>query len=176
VTDSRGLEDTNEIRSLKDEKNLIKNIQIEYDPVLCFRSGIIMGPTQLTKCMAIQKKVISSLARTTIFRYMHGDLTTNEKLFRAGITQTPLCEFCGSYDDYEHRYTTCENNRNLNTLLTSLTESRGSNLNEALSDPLLKPKQLMIIGYLILKIADFKAGKLLPMQHYQNLDKMFNKM
>jgi len=135
-----------------------------------------MGTSQLVRCMVAQKKIISSWARTNIFRYLHGDLTTNEKLFKAGVAESPLCEHCGEYDNYEHRYNACRNNSSLNTLLTEVTEGRGCNLNETLGDPLLKPKQLMIISHLITKIADFKSGKLLPSQHYKALNDYYNKL
>jgi len=176
VTDSANTELTNETRNIQEEKKIIKNIQTEFDPILCFRSGIIMGTDQLLKCMTTQKKNISSWAKSIIFRYMHGDLTTNEKLFKAGMIESPLCEYCGLHDDYDHRYNKCEHNKNLNDLIGDITDGRCSNLNGALGDPLLKPKQLMIIGYLITKIGDFKTGKLITEQHYQNLDKMFNNM
>jgi len=176
VTDSVDAEPVYQGRSIPEEKRHIKALQTEYDPILCFRSGIIMSTYQLSKCMFIQKKIVSTWAKTIIFRYMHGDLTTNEKLFRTGMAESPLCEYCEQQDDYNHRYNDCENNGSLNELLMDITDGRCSNLNETLSDPLIKPKQLMIIGYLIPKMPDFKSRKLLPLQHYLNLEQMFNKI
>ena len=52
-----------------------------------------------------------------LLRHLHGDVYTNERKYRFGLTQDPNCTHCGQLDTLDHRLTRCPRSIEVLTVL-----------------------------------------------------------
>ena len=53
-------------------------------------------------------KIESTSHKNIILRVSHGDIYTNEKLFRFGLNTDPLCPRCNEIETLRHKFIECE--------------------------------------------------------------------
>jgi hypothetical protein len=83
------------------------------DPICIYKCGLILTPYETTNYMNILRKLTSVAHRNTLLRALHGDVFTNDRLFRRSLTQDDCCPRCGDTDTLEHRFEQCPQVKNL---------------------------------------------------------------
>jgi len=64
--------------------------------------------------------------KSILLRVLHGDIYTNEKLFRFGMRDSPRCSRCDLDDTLEHRLNVCPRVLSLTEKLTTMTSKIGN--------------------------------------------------
>ena len=85
----------------------IREARSNNEPICIFKCGLILNPAESINFMAKIKKLTSVRHRNILLRYLHGDIYTNERLVRFGLTEDSSCINCNQVDTLEHRLTTC---------------------------------------------------------------------
>jgi len=106
------------------------------DPHLIFKSGAIMSPTESLTYFNQLKKLTSVRHRNTLLRVLHGDVYTNERLYRFGLRDDPNCTRCNETDTLEHRLVSCRGTENLRTNIVNVTSKLYKTINAHQLDPL----------------------------------------
>jgi hypothetical protein len=91
------------------------------DPICIFKVGIILTPNESLSYMQKIKKLTSVRHRNVLLRVLHGDVYTNERLYRFGLTDSPNCDRCQELDTLEHRLKNCSATSPLVAALIELT-------------------------------------------------------
>lgn len=107
----------------------IRVITRKWEPICVFKAGIIMNPVTSANYFHKVSKLTSTAHKNAILRALHGDVYTNERLFRFGLKDSPLCDRCNETDTLEHRLNECRKVEEITRLLTGKTNRLG-NLNE----------------------------------------------
>jgi hypothetical protein len=76
------------------------------EPIVCFRSGIILTPQESRTWGLRIRKLKAVKHRNTLLSVAHGNVYTRDRKFRYGLVESPLCE-CGELDDLTHRLWQC---------------------------------------------------------------------
>jgi hypothetical protein len=77
------------------------------EPIMCFRSGIILTP-QESKTWGLRIRKLKAVKhRNVLLNVAHGNVYTLDRKFRYGLIDSPLCE-CGELDDLTHRVWQCK--------------------------------------------------------------------
>ena len=97
--------------SLKELKNLTtKEIRLERsedEPYCIFKFGLILTPAEcITWCNKV-RKLSSVRHKTTILKIAHGDVYSNERKYRFGLTDSPNCARCQQVETVEHKMKDC---------------------------------------------------------------------
>ena len=53
-------------------------------------------------------KITSTKHKNVLLRIAHGEVYTQEKLHRFGLTESPLCPRCGMIEDLQHKFIECQ--------------------------------------------------------------------
>jgi len=99
----------------------IRGILIEKDPMTVFKCGVIMTPLESVNVFSCLNRITSTRYKTLMLRTLHGDIYTNERLFRFGLRDNPNCNSCDNVDTLEHRLTSCTGYRDLIKEVIKLT-------------------------------------------------------
>jgi len=91
----------------KTSAKAIRTLIFTKDPICLFKSGIILDPISSINYFNKVSKLTSVAHRNTLLRALHGDIYTNERLFRFGMRDNPQCTRCNSVDTLEHRLNEC---------------------------------------------------------------------
>jgi len=87
-------------------KDIRKELECN-DPITIFRSGIILTPQECRSWGHKIKKMKSVRHRNALLRLAHGDIYTEERKFRYGLSESPHCK-CGKIDTLIHKFHECE--------------------------------------------------------------------
>lgn len=85
----------------------IREYQSPIDPLCVFKVGLILTPTESINVFAKLNKLTSTRHKDIYLKVLHGDIYTNDRLFRFGLREDPLCPNCGCPDTLEHRLINC---------------------------------------------------------------------
>ena len=79
------------------------------DSMICiYKSGLILAPGEVTHWTAKIRKLTSTKHKCAILRVAHGDIYTNHRLFRFGLTNDPKCLNCDNpVETLSHRIFEC---------------------------------------------------------------------
>ena len=85
------------------------HLKSDADSLICsYKSGLLLTPGEVRNWTAKVRKLTSSKHKCTILRVAHGDVYTNDRLFRFGLSNDPKCLSCGNSDDsLQHRIVEC---------------------------------------------------------------------
>lgn len=97
-------------------------------PMCVFKVGLVLLPSEALNIFNSLKKVTSTRLKSLYLRFLHGDIYTNERLFRFGLREDPNCDKCHEIDTLEHRLESCMYSKDLITKTIELT-SKIANLN-----------------------------------------------
>lgn len=91
------------------------------EPICLFKSGIAVNVTESLNIFEKLNKLTSSRHKSLYLRFIHGDIYTNEKLFRFGMRESPNCNHCEGVDTLDHRLLNCEYWNELVRNITGIT-------------------------------------------------------
>ena len=106
------------------EKASSKDIRLlinERLPICLFKSNIVLTPCESINYFTCVNKLTSVAHKNIILRALHGDIYTNERLFRFGMIDDPQCDRCEGIDTLQHRLGECPKVHDLFTELCSRT-------------------------------------------------------
>jgi hypothetical protein len=73
----------------------IRKANEEVENTICiYKAGLIMNPIEVSSWMSKVKRLTSVRHRSNILRVAHGEIYSNERLFRFGLIPTPDCNNC----------------------------------------------------------------------------------
>ena len=78
------------------------------DPISEFKIGMLLNKTDTLSWGLKLAKIESTSHKNIILRVSHGDIYTNEKLFRFGLNTDPLCPRCNEIETLRHKFIECE--------------------------------------------------------------------
>ena len=104
-----GKDFTIKVLSSLSSKNLRENFINDEELIICdYRSGIILTPGEVLNWTANVKKLTSTKHRCCLLRIAHGDVYTNERQFRFGLSNDPKCANCDApSENLKHRLVEC---------------------------------------------------------------------
>ena len=79
-----------------------------HEPVRSYKIGLEMTETQSLSWSLKLAKLKSTRHKNILLRVAHGDIYTNEKLFRFGMQPSPLCPRCQEIDTLQHKFLNCD--------------------------------------------------------------------
>lgn len=82
-----------------------------------------MTPAESLNYFDKLNRLTSTNHKMILLKVLHGDIYTNERLFRFGLSNSELCVLCGQDDNIEHRLTTCNAYSRLIDSVLSLTNT-----------------------------------------------------
>jgi hypothetical protein len=85
----------------------IRNELYTGEPILIYKCGMILSTTECRTWGYRIGKLRSVKHRNILLRISHGDIYTNERKYRYGLTDSPLCS-CGEVEDLEHKFLKCK--------------------------------------------------------------------
>ena len=90
-------------------KNFRNNLNELEDQVIClYKSGLTLQPGEVMNWTRKCKQLKSTRHRNSVLRIAHGDVYTNDRLFRFGLAESAKCIHCDSEtENLEHRLMTC---------------------------------------------------------------------
>ena len=144
---------------------------LEHQVICLYKSGLTLSPGEVLSWTRRFKKLTSSRHRNSILRIAHGDVYTNNRLFRFGLIESPKCAHCDSAtEDLEHRLITCptaasawhQMNRKLQDLNLSPIEEIKLETILGAGEALNKLEQTLV-AELALKLAAGNINKLSPL-------------
>ena len=103
-------------------KALRLNQIAEEDSMICvYKSGLILDPGELKAWTRQMRRLTSTRHKNVLLRVAHGDVFSNERLFRFGLTDSPNCSNCNEQSESpEHRVLTCPTARRAWELLDAV--------------------------------------------------------
>jgi len=104
----------------------IRQITKLEEPTCLFKAGIILTPNESINYFNKLAKLTSVAHKSILLRVLHGDIYTNEKLFRFGMRDSPRCSRCDLDDTLEHRLNVCPRVLSLTEKLTTMTSKIGN--------------------------------------------------
>jgi hypothetical protein len=114
----------------------IRLLREDNEPICIFKCGLILTPTETLNYMNRVRKLTSVAHKNTILRALHGDIFTNERLYRFKLRQDPNCDRCGLTDTLDHRLSQCRKVKGLIRELCIVTDRLGNSTTRANSDQL----------------------------------------
>ena len=103
--------------------NSIRLLRCDDDPITIFKAGLILSPNESLSYMNKVRKLTSTRHKNIILKYLHGEVYTNERLVRFGLSDDPNCALCGQNDSLDHRLTSCQRTINLVEAIEEKTRS-----------------------------------------------------
>lgn len=118
---------TVKVLSSLSSKFLRENLIKEEEVIICdYRSGIILTPGEVLNWTSNVKRLTSTKHRNCLLRIAHGDVYTNDRLFRFGLNNEPKCVNCNSLrEDLRHRLIECTKAREAWELLERILVNLG---------------------------------------------------
>ena len=88
-------------------KNLREGLSIP-DPIYIYKLGPILLPGELESWTIKLRKLTSTRHKNVLLRAMHGDVFSNERLYRFGLRDSPACANCQEQlETVQHRLVEC---------------------------------------------------------------------
>ena len=95
-------------------------------PICVFKNGLLLNPSECRRWLNCLGSLRSTSHKNAILRYVHGDIYSQERLFRFGLVDTPNCETCGQLETINHKIYECNYAA---SRWQSLAELTGININ-----------------------------------------------
>ena len=97
------------------------------EAMICiYRSGILLNPGEVLNWTAKTKKLTSTRHKCSILRIAHGDVCSNDRLFRLGLINDPKCLNCDAQsEDISHKLIGCDKAKEAWQILESYIEQLG---------------------------------------------------
>jgi len=121
-----------DIRTLSAKE--IRGLIFTKDPLCLFKSGVILNPTSSINYFNKISKLTSVAHKNILLRALHGDIYTNERLFRFGMRDNPQCSRCESIDTLEHRLNECSRVVDMVNILALKTAVLGNRVDRLSSE------------------------------------------
>ena len=86
----------------------IRTIRAGHNPIRSFKIGLDLTEAQSLSWSLRLTKIKSTKHKNILLRVAHGDIYTNEKLFRFGMQPSPLCPRCQDVDTLQHKFLECD--------------------------------------------------------------------
>ena len=94
---------------------------------LCvYKCGLVVTPNEGRGWLMNLKGLTSTAHKNAILRFMHGDVYSKDRLFRFGLNDSPVCDYCDEIETVNHRIYECRAAKNLWKELARVT-SQDSN-------------------------------------------------
>jgi len=100
----------------------IREMRNACDPICIFKIGIILSPNESLSYMQKVRMLTSTRHKNNLLRILHSEVYTNERLFRFGMIDSPICDRCTEIDTLDHRLTNCQGTERLLNELVRLTD------------------------------------------------------
>ena len=90
-------------------KTLRLNFKLKYDSIIClYKQGLVLDPGEVVSWTGSLRKLTSNRHRNIILRIAHGDVYSNERLYRFGLINDPKCNNCNEVaESINHRIIDC---------------------------------------------------------------------
>ena len=86
----------------------IRLARLKYEPACSFKIGLHLTENESLSWSLKLSKVKSTKHKNILLRVAHGDIYTNEKLFRFGMSPDPTCPRCQEIDTLQHKFIECD--------------------------------------------------------------------
>ena len=86
----------------------IRVARSNHEPIRAFKIGLNLSELDAQSWSLKVAKVKSTRHQNILLRVAHGDIYTNEKLFRFGMHDTPECPRCRESDSLQHKFVECD--------------------------------------------------------------------
>ena len=91
-------------------------------PECLFKIGLALTPAESLNWLDKVNKLTSTKHKNSVLRTIHGDIYSNERLFRFGMSDSPLCLACGQIDTLSHKIFECPVSKEIWDLTLSATD------------------------------------------------------
>ena len=88
-------------------KQLRDNLSDPY-PINIYKCGLILTTSECLGWLKTVNKLSSTAHKNSLLRFLHGDVYSKDRLFRFGLSDSPLCEHCGGIETVNHRIYECD--------------------------------------------------------------------
>jgi len=140
-----------------------KRIRLERadrDPLCVLKTGTILTPREAINYFHNISRLTAVKHRNILLRIHHGDIYTKARLFRFGLTDSPLCPRCNSPETIEHKFVTCAYSkriwRELDNKTGFISPVPDSIQDRLLANAQLDPLKLLIHSEILHRIAQLK--------------------
>ena len=110
----------------------------EPDQICIFKAGLILTPGESLNYFNKVRRLTCTRQKNTLLRSVHGDIYTREKLFRFGLIESPICEFCDQVETLEHKLIVCERANRIWTIVLEATDKLRLTLTQAANEDFLQ--------------------------------------
>ena len=86
----------------------IRETFFKQDLITSYKIGLNLRKNEALNWANRVAKLSSVRHRNTILRVAHGDIYTNEKLFRFGLGESDKCDRCNEIDTLQHKFFDCQ--------------------------------------------------------------------
>ena len=77
-------------------------------PMCVFKNGLLLNPSECINWLNNLRRLTSTGHKNAVLRAIHGDIYSQERLFRFGLSDTPNCKTCGEIETINHKILECE--------------------------------------------------------------------
>ena len=142
-------------------------IDLESQIICLYKSGLTLLPGEVLNWTKKIKKLTSSRHKNSVLRIAHGDVYTNDRLFRFGLTDSPRCLHCDHLNEnLMHRLIECPVAANAwQQLNIKLTELNMNPINEVTLETIIGAGELQskieltLVSELALRLATGNPNK-----------------
>jgi hypothetical protein len=85
--------------------------------------GLILTPIENSNVFSKLSKLTSTRHKSLYLRILHGDVYTNDRLFKFGLKDNPTCDHCDGIDTLSHRLLECRRYTELIEEICGLTRT-----------------------------------------------------
>ena len=90
-------------------KSLIESFVDLADSIICvYKSGLLLTPGEVLSWTNRIRQLTSTKHKCALMRAVHGDVYSNQRLFRFGLIDDPNCQHCEVNETLNHRLLECE--------------------------------------------------------------------
>ena len=86
----------------------IRETRTTYKSIRDFKIGMNLTEVECRSWGLKLNKITSTKHKNVLLRIAHGEVYTQEKLHRFGLTESPLCPRCGMIEDLQHKFIECQ--------------------------------------------------------------------
>ena len=111
-------------------KEIREELKIK-EPICLFKLGLILTPTESFNWLDKVNKLTCTKLKNSVLRAAHGDIYCEERLFRFGLVDSPLCANCNQIDTLQHKIYECPTAREIWELTLEATDKLRPTLTRA---------------------------------------------
>ena len=94
-----------ELRKLTSKE--IRDSRSNLLPLCVFKCGLILTPNECTSWLKTLNYLTNTAQKNAVIRFCHGDIYSKERLFRFGLNDSPLCDYCNEVETVNHKVFEC---------------------------------------------------------------------